>query len=273
MRQFYIIGDVHGRLDLLQSALREWDRKNEQLILMGDYVGYGPYSKQTLVELNYLQEQYGAIALRGNHDQFLLEFLLDPNPECFPKNTWASRGRPQLLKSFLGDDASTWSNAQIHQTFWDRYPKLASWIKAMPLFYETEQFIFVHAGIDFGMRDWRKDTTDNLLTRRSDFINGRNATTKTVIFGHSRTGVLRGMEAGQNKSDLIANPFLDDRVWVSPCGTKLGVDGGAVFGGLLHGLHVREDREEMAVTTVQQNGNRQKSLLLPKGGSQHESVS
>src|SRR5688572_27486930 len=90
------VGDVHGHLEHLDALLEllrpEIARAREQgwrceLVLVGDYVDRGPDSLGALRRLIGLEERLGVPvhALRGNHDHYLIEFLLaeDPDPGTF----------------------------------------------------------------------------------------------------------------------------------------------------------------------------------------------
>src|SRR5690606_22046505 len=87
--RIYAIGDVHGRFDPLQQMhrliaaeiLRDHPR-DWRVIHLGDYVDRGPQSAQVLDCLTKLvarDPRY--IALMGNHDEGMLEFLTDPTAE------------------------------------------------------------------------------------------------------------------------------------------------------------------------------------------------
>src|SRR5258708_4492756 len=78
----YIIGDIHGRADLLKVLLRKIEADahafraaaERTVAFLGDYVDRGP-SSATVIELILELQAHGAfsvVALRGNHDQVLL---------------------------------------------------------------------------------------------------------------------------------------------------------------------------------------------------------
>ena len=45
MKKFFVIGDIHGRMDMLLKLLKEWNRVEEHLIILGDYIDRGPNPK------------------------------------------------------------------------------------------------------------------------------------------------------------------------------------------------------------------------------------
>ena len=65
-----ILADIHGNSGALRETLRHArDRRVEQLIVLGDFVGYYYCADEVLKEL----EGWRLAAVRGNHDRYLLE--------------------------------------------------------------------------------------------------------------------------------------------------------------------------------------------------------
>jgi serine/threonine protein phosphatase 1 len=82
----YVIGDIHGRLDLLEQLIERINldiksREGEAVIVtLGDYVDRGPNSSGVLDRLanNPFEGRY--VALKGNHEALLEAFLANPCP-------------------------------------------------------------------------------------------------------------------------------------------------------------------------------------------------
>ena len=88
---------------------------------------------------------------------------------------------------------------------------------------ETDKYIFVHAGIDLTLDDWHETTDYKKVWLRKPFHEAANHTGKTIVFGHTPVYGLLDQKPGT--ADL----------WVTEDG-KVGMDGGAVYGGVLHGI-------------------------------------
>ena len=69
----YVISDIHGMYDLLKTLL-DYDPSLHQLVLIGDLNDRGPRSKECLLLGKQLVEETGAIYLRGNHEEYFLQF-------------------------------------------------------------------------------------------------------------------------------------------------------------------------------------------------------
>ena len=81
--RIYAVGDIHGRLDLL-DALAEQIRADlvsappeVMTIFLGDYVDRGPASAGVLDRLSRNDFPTPIYALRGNHEEIFLRFLDD----------------------------------------------------------------------------------------------------------------------------------------------------------------------------------------------------
>lgn len=69
MGKFAIISDIHSNLEALQAVLRDIDRRGiEEIVCLGDVVGYGPNPKECLD----LVRQRCRVCLMGNHDHAVL---------------------------------------------------------------------------------------------------------------------------------------------------------------------------------------------------------
>ncbi|EGA88410.1 serine/threonine protein phosphatase [Planococcus donghaensis MPA1U2] len=213
MKRLLAISDIHGELELFNELLEriEYDAAVDQLILLGDYVDRGPDSKEVLERVIELKRQ-GAIILRGNHDQMMLEAAAEK--PCAKEN-WVRNGGLATLHSY--DPSIQNTTLPVNGIFGGH----VEFIKEMDYYHETDDYIFVHAGVQPGVSPHETDPY-LLLWIRQEFHTGYSGN-KTVIFGHTPTFVLRGTE----NYDVY---FGDNQI--------IGIDGGAVYGGQLNCLEL-----------------------------------
>ena len=213
MKRFLAISDIHGELELFEELLQkaEYDAGEDQLILLGDYEDRGPDSKGVLERVIELKKR-GAIVLRGNHDQMMLDAA---NDKPGAKQMWARNGALSTLQSY--DPSIKGMTLPTAAVFWEH----VDFIKEMDYYHETDDFIFVHAGVQ---PDTPVGLTDPaiLMWIREEFYEAY-AGEKTVVFGHTQTFFLRGT----SNNDVY---FGDNRI--------IGIDGGAVYGGQLNCLEL-----------------------------------
>ena len=82
----YAIGDVHGRADCLAEILERIDAdlagnpvERKRIVMLGDYTDRGPASREVVEILSQKAGEADFICLRGNHDDWFLRFLTDPD--------------------------------------------------------------------------------------------------------------------------------------------------------------------------------------------------
>lgn len=190
-----VIGDTHGCLDELQTLLNAaaLNLSQDRLILLGDYIDRGPRCYELLQYLKTLQNTYGnerIVLLRGNHEQMAIDY-----------------GGKGTARSFADN--------QTHNK------EAVKFYKSLPLFYTEEHFIYVHAGLRPGVNLEDQQARD-LLWIREEFYQSSFDFSKTVIFGHTPTSYING---------------IDFPVMLS---NKVALDTACVYGGFLSALEINE---------------------------------
>jgi len=194
-RHIYAIGDIHGCADKLRRLIDQLaiDPKQDQLVFVGDYIDRGPDSFEVVDYLLGLKIIFpNVVFLKGNHEQMLEDYLAGPD-----KLTFLINGGQATLDSYLRHRPSP----QVpvfplrHQVFF----------RGLRLFYETENYLFVHAGLKPKVPLAQQHPGD-LLWIRSQFIYSDVDFGKQVVFGHT--------------------PFPEPLVQAN----KIGIDTGAVYG-------------------------------------------
>ena len=141
MRKF-AISDIHGCLQTFEALLQQIQfSTKDELYLLGDYIDRGPDSKGVIDLIWKMQEDgYQIQCLRGNHEQMLLNIINTPYHPL-------DRGDEQLLASF-----------GVHHA--QNIPKpYLDWCAQLPYHFEVDNYILVHAGLNFGSTDPKSTTT------------------------------------------------------------------------------------------------------------------
>ncbi|PIE10269.1 MAG: serine/threonine protein phosphatase [Rhodobacterales bacterium] len=137
-----VIGDVHGRAELLTKAL---DRTIGQVILVGDYIDRGEHSADVL---RLLMERPDLVCLMGNHEEMLLRTLDDPQRNG---SRWLRYGGLQTMASFgVSGVAETTSGPALTDAR-DRLaermgPDMIAWLRALPSVWQSGNVVVTHAG-------------------------------------------------------------------------------------------------------------------------------
>ena len=189
MAKIYAISDIHGYLDEFINALNkvELSDKDNRLILLGDYIDNGSKSFQVLSKIIELEEMYSGqiITLFGNHDEWFYEWLIPETPTASAfGETIQSFFSPEELKEILVSNPNNFEIA-IRNAIKTK-TKFIDWFKERykdKRYYETDNQIFVHAGIDEEAGDlWEELTNPETLTNK--FPVTTSAFIKDVISGH-----------------------------------------------------------------------------------------
>lgn len=216
----FIIGDIHGMSDMLNVLLREWNPDSERLIFLGDYIDRGKQSKEVLKTVLNLKEYYDAVLLKGNHEDMLLQWLDNPVELA---DFYLAQGGYETLRSFGIDTKYNYEKQAF--IFYEAYISVIESIRDMQYYHQDKDHIYVHAGINPHVDKIEDMSPIDLLWIRNAFFYKEHRINKKVVFGHTPTR-------------LINSNYLNE-VWVSNCGKKIGIDGGAASGGYLIGLRIR----------------------------------
>lgn len=189
MAKIYAISDIHGYLDEFINALNkvELSGKDNRLILLGDYIDNGSKSFQVLSKIIELEEVYSGqiITLFGNHEEWFYDWLISETPTASAfGETIQSFFSPEELKEILVSNPNNFEIA-IRNAIKTK-TKFIDWFKERykdKRYYETDNQIFVHAGIDEEAGDlWEELTNPETLTNK--FPVTTSAFIKDVISGH-----------------------------------------------------------------------------------------
>lgn len=218
-KQLFVIGDVHGEYGMLTKLLEKWDKETQTLLFIGDLADRGPDSKACFELVYELVTAGDAICLTGNHEQILLRFL--NQPDAHYGNYLINGGASTISTLLPGSIQNQYQPSEIAEKIKDHYPDIIAFISSLPLYFEWQHFLFVHAGVDLSLPNWKETLAKDFYWIREPFHQGKNDTGKVIVFGHTPTPVLH---QDDNNYDI----------WESD--HKIGIDGGAVYGGILHGL-------------------------------------
>jgi len=187
------VGDIHGCLDHLKRLMeRVRPRAADRVVFLGDYIDRGPDGRGVLDYLLAFRRRHPhSVFLKGNHEAMFLDFL----------------GGVDQLPFLLNGGAATLESYREDRGI--RIPKEhLDFLAGLALYYETERFVFVHAGLR-PVLPLEEQSEQDLLWIRDEFIGSAYDWGKTVVFGHTpRT----------------------EPLWSA---TRIGLDTGAVYGRVL----------------------------------------
>lgn len=215
----YAIGDVHGRLDLLdqllgmiEADLRTRVPRTTMLVFLGDLIDRGPNSSGVVDRLRTLRMDNVRICfLAGNHEEVLLRLL---RGERGLLASWVRFGGAECLASYGVDPAelATFDEGKALSTIKQAVPEAhASFIASFADTLSFGDYLFVHAGIRPRV-DLSLQALADLRWIRSPFLEDETDHGQVVVHGHT---------------------ISDSVEWRS---NRIGIDTGAYRTGILTAL-------------------------------------
>lgn len=188
--RIFVVGDLHGRADLLDDLARriENDLKsapaNVATVFLGDYIDRGPQSAAVLDRLSRGAFPTPIVALRGNHEQTMLDAFDDES--VF--EAWRQLGGLETLVSY-GVDVSQLMRGQGYeaaraQTLEKTPATHREFLNSLPLRHELGDYFFCHAGVRPGVPLARQAAAD-LLWIRHEFLDSSAFHGKMIVHGHT----------------------------------------------------------------------------------------
>jgi len=229
----YAIGDIHGRLDLLDELLwmiRHDDAERapverRRIVFLGDYIDRGANSRGVVARLIAgPPEGFEAIHLKGNHEDMMLRAPAEPDVMAL----WLGNGGTATLSSYgidwnqeLGAFADY---ARLGESMAQALPaEHVSFLRGLKLYLEIGDYFFVHAGVKPGL-PLERQTEEDCLYIREPFLSHRGSFGKVVVHGHTPV----------QSPDIRAN--------------RIGIDTGAQFTGRLTALRLEADSRGFLAT-------------------------
>lgn len=198
-KRTFIIGDIHGCLDMLRGLMDkiDWDPEKDSIIFLGDYIDRGKDSRGVIDYIIGLKQMSRNIqCLMGNHEELFLNYINGQDEGTFLYN-----GGVNTLNSYYYSE-----NRKIDSDHID-------FLKSLLLMIELDDYYIVHAGMKPGV-DVKDQTAKDTLWIREPFIFSDYDFGKRIIFGHT--------------------PFSSPLIMEN----KIGLDTGAVFGNKLTCLEI-----------------------------------
>lgn len=247
------ISDIHGRFDILDELLNKvnYIKGKDILVLMGDYSQKGKYPLKTLRYIMNLSSINNVYCLLGNCDHgnykiFNLEYLNNEFKDLLSIET-----------SLLYDMKEEYYNnnsqkkditlEELQKDIEKEFEHELNFLKNLPLMLETDDFLFVHAGVD-KIKDYHNSLYRSVFMLKYFYYQG-HLVDKMVVCGHFPVTIYRN-----EFNDNILFDF--DRKIIS-------IDGGMTVkaGGELNALIIEKNSSGYIYNQISCNGLVQKTLL------------
>jgi serine/threonine protein phosphatase 1 len=198
MSATFVIGDIHGRSDLLRQALSDIQSHHSSgtVVFLGDYIDRGPDSKGVLdILIAGPPEGWQWVCLKGNHEDMCSKATLFRDPQS--TNVWLGNGGLDMMKSYplLDIDAG-------HPT----------WMHNLPVLHQDKHRVYVHAYVDEYLF---LDKQNPHVCMWSRYQNGIDSGYLGRYVVHGHTPNLRGPEVYTKRCNLDTGAVYSGRLVVA----------------------------------------------------------
>lgn len=214
--RIYAVGDIHGRLDLLEEVhakmiadVANGDARQIIQIFVGDYVDRGASSKGVI---NWLlappPDGWQRFCLKGNHEAIVLDFLEDA--KVF--KMWGRLGGLETLHSYGVDLARSHEEdfwPELRDGFAEKLPEMhREFYSNLLNFKEIGDYFFVHAGVRPGV-PLDQQVEQDLLWIRKKFLSSNQDFGKFIVHGHTPVAE---PEVLPNRINIDTGAYISDRL-------------------------------------------------------------
>jgi serine/threonine protein phosphatase 1 len=213
--RIYAIGDIHGRVDLLDDVLERIDTDRminptslSIEVYLGDYIDRGPASREVLDRLVARKRSFRGVFLKGNHESYLTNFPTNPSL----LEDWQRYGGLETLASYgitPTINAKAAEQVRLAAALDRALPKShREFLSDLKSSFTCGDFFFVHAGVrpDISLAKQREE---DLLWIRRDFLMSEDDFGKIIVHGH--TPVLQP-EIRQNRINIDTGAYATGRL-------------------------------------------------------------
>jgi len=213
--RIYAVGDIHGRLDLLEELLSRIDAdiaarptRRPIYVFLGDYIDRGTSSRETIDRLIDHGQTRECVFLKGNHELIALKCLSDRS--LFDQ--WMRLGGVETLMSYgvaPGQPPSGKPIVELQAAFHHALPQAhLRFFRDLQPSFACGDFFFAHAGVRPGVELSRQIEND-LLWIRDEFLSSDEDFGKIVIHGHTPT---HEVEVEPNRINIDTGAFATGRL-------------------------------------------------------------
>lgn len=213
--RIYAVGDIHGRLDLLDELLARIDDDvlarpvvRPVFVFLGDYIDRGRSSRETIDRLIMRAETSECVFLKGNHEQIAISCLRDRG--LFER--WMRMGGLETLMSYGITPEGRSDDRQIirlQAAFHDALPRSHfRFFRDLQGSFACGDFFFAHAGVKPGVPLSHQKESD-LLWIRAEFLSSVQDFGMIVVHGHTPT---HAVDVGPNRINIDTGAFATGRL-------------------------------------------------------------
>lgn len=243
-----VISDIHANVKLLKELLNKLNYTEEDyLFINGDLCEKGPNSFEVVKYVQDLSEQSNKVYVTKGNCDVVHRYVFNGNEGIIP---YMEKQKNSFLNEMIlmhGKSINDFLNLQELAHFYRKhFHDVIDWFESLPIAYETDDFMIVHAGIE-DIENWRQ-TEEAAALYIPAFYEKEHQADKPVIVGHWPVVNYRAEKVSSN------NPIIDlnKKIIALDGGNQIKKDGQLnaliIENGSYSYTYVDELTEEMIVT-------------------------
>ncbi|WP_318618020.1 metallophosphoesterase [Sporosarcina sp. YIM B06819] len=179
-----VISDIHANVQLFKRLLAKLQYTTEDyLFINGDLCEKGPASLEVIDYLRSMSEESTNVYITKGNCDVLFRHVFSGDEGII---SYMNRRKDSVLNEMLlkyDKSLDDFPNLQELAHFYRHYFSVElEWLEALPIAFETDDFIIIHAGIE-NREDW-KLTDEQFALSAPAFYEKEHQANKTVIVGH-----------------------------------------------------------------------------------------
>jgi serine/threonine protein phosphatase 1 len=213
--RIYAVGDIHGRLDLLEKLLGriEADQAKRPVarpihVFLGDYIDRGRWSRETIDRLISHGAAHESVFLKGNHELIAVSCLSDRTRI----DQWLRLGGRETLASYGVSPELFTKRARIaaaQSAFHHALPAAHfRFLGSLRNSFACGDYFFAHAGARPYV-ELAHQSENDLLWIRGEFLSSAHDFGKIIVHGHTPTSEV---EIRPNRINIDTGAFATDRL-------------------------------------------------------------
>ena len=207
--RYYVIGDVHGRLDLFEALIEAVERDDRScaparttVVLLGDLVDRGPDSAGVVERALRWQAERRVVLLAGNHEEMFLDSFADLG---VLRHFLRHGGRQTVLSYGIArEDYDSATYEELQERMRAAVPPAhIAFLSSARDHFEAGDYLFVHAGIapDVPLAEQERHY---LRWIREPFLDHPAPHSHMVVHGHTIT---EGVDARSNRIGIDTGAY------------------------------------------------------------------
>lgn len=179
-----VISDIHANLHLFKKLLAKLQYTSEDyLFINGDLCEKGPASLEVIDYVRSMSKKSQNVFITKGNCDVLFRYIVNEDEGI---TSYMNRQKNSVLHEMLSKydkSLDDFPNLRELAHFYRHYfSDVLDWLEALPIAFETDDFIIIHAGIE-NMEDW-KLTDEQAALNTAAFYEQEHQVNKTVIVGH-----------------------------------------------------------------------------------------